>query len=77
MIATVNSCHEQASAAVRCTTPRDVALEGVEDGGGEVGGEGRLQELVGDHLQLAPCSRARASIRCTKLPPFDALPCRP
>jgi len=38
---------------------RRVVLDRLDERAGKVGGEGRLQALVGDHLQAALLSRTR------------------
>ena len=76
MIASVNPCQEHASGFVRCTSPVAPRSTASTSAVGQVGGEGRGQALVGDHLQLALLARGPI-IRVTKLPPLEALPCRP
>ena len=76
MIASVNSNHEQAPAAVRCSRPaasRSTASSSAAARSAVNVGCRRWSATIFS----APCSRARASMRCTKLPPLEALPCRP
>ena len=76
MIASVNSNQEQDAAGGQVDDALGIGLDRLDQRRREVGGEGRLQALVGDHLQrvLLP---ALATIRWTKLPPLEALPWRP
>jgi hypothetical protein len=76
MIARVKSYHEQAPEFVRCRRPRTSLSTA------PIRARARSAVAVGVSRWSAtilscPVSRARAIMRVTKLPPFDALPCSP
>ena len=54
----------------------DSRRDRLEDSRGEISGERRCQQLIGDDGQARTLARTRDHAG-TKLPPFDALPCRP
>ncbi len=76
MIASVNSNHEHSPPAVRWVSPlasRSTASISARPRSAVKVGLRRWSATI----LSAPCSRARAHMRVTKFPPFDALPCRP
>ena len=58
MIASVNPCQLVAAGVRDVQRPGDARVDRRQDAGGQIGGEGRRQQLVGHDLQLALLARA-------------------